>query len=464
MIKRHYDWFIALCYLMVGLFFVCFFDGTGDAGDSVYHYLIARYAPQHPELFFDHWGKPIFTLLASPFAQFGFVGIKFFNLIVASFCLFFTYRTAKLLLDNIAWMSPILLGLSTLFFTLTFSGLTEHLFALVSIWAIYLFLIKRLNWATILISLLPFIRSEGLVIMCIFVFILLLHSHWKKIPLLLVGHLLFSLAGYFVYYDLLWVFTKIPYASLESVYGSGNLFHFIVQLNYVIGLPNYILFWLGIAYLFYLVFSKKMSFKTFNIVLAIPIGFITAHSLFWYFGLFNSMGLIRVLIDVSPFLIIIALFGIQGILACFNQKTKKVIAVLIIVICFGFQFLPNHSAIHIRDLNLCKDQKGILQVEDYVKKEDLRFDRLIYNHPYVNVAFDIDPFNAELALPITLNNLQKATTKDLVLWDSWFALKSSSLNLKDIENLGFKELFSTHYQANNVEHSLKLFKQNDRKK
>ena len=40
-----------LFYLGAGLAAIALFNGTGDAGDSITHYLYARYAPQHPMAF-----------------------------------------------------------------------------------------------------------------------------------------------------------------------------------------------------------------------------------------------------------------------------------------------------------------------------------------------------------------------------------------------------------------------------
>ena len=62
---------------------------------SYYDYLFARYAPQHPELFFHHWAKPLFVLLSCPFAQFGFIGVKVFNFIVSLLIIVGTYLICK---------------------------------------------------------------------------------------------------------------------------------------------------------------------------------------------------------------------------------------------------------------------------------------------------------------------------------------------------------------------------------
>ena len=63
-------------YLIIGIVIAFLLDGTGDAGDSLLHYHYARYAFEHPYLFFHHWGKPMFILIAAPFSQFGFYRYK----------------------------------------------------------------------------------------------------------------------------------------------------------------------------------------------------------------------------------------------------------------------------------------------------------------------------------------------------------------------------------------------------
>src|SRR4051812_29644308 len=70
-------------------------SATGDSGDSVLHYLYSHYAPKHPELFFDHWAKPLFVMLSATFASFGFNGLVAFNIICAALTSLFTYYTVR---------------------------------------------------------------------------------------------------------------------------------------------------------------------------------------------------------------------------------------------------------------------------------------------------------------------------------------------------------------------------------
>lgn len=126
--------------LAAGIFF---FTGTGDMGDSVAHFLFARYAVVHPELYFHHWAKPVFVLLASPFAQFGFEGAKVFNALVSMACVYFTYRVAFQLKLKQHWIVALLLICMPLNYILTLSALTEPLFALFTILALYWCLGKK---------------------------------------------------------------------------------------------------------------------------------------------------------------------------------------------------------------------------------------------------------------------------------------------------------------------------------
>ena len=81
--KNNQIFVLLFIYVIIATLTIIFFDGTGDSGDSIHHYQFAKLAPLHPELFFNHWAKPLYVLLASPFAQFTFIGVKIFNSIVS---------------------------------------------------------------------------------------------------------------------------------------------------------------------------------------------------------------------------------------------------------------------------------------------------------------------------------------------------------------------------------------------
>ncbi len=273
--KKNLIFPLLIVYAFLATLTIIYFDGTGDSGDSYVHYQFAKFAPLHPKLYFNLWAKPVFVLLASPFAQLGFVGMKIFNTLVSLLNIFFTYKIIKELKIKNASAGAVILICSPLCFVLTFSGLTEPLFALIICVSIYLTLKKQFISAAIIISFLPFVRSEGLIILSVFAFYFLLKKEWKILPLLLIG----------------------------------KLSHFVVQLLYFVGISIYILFLIGIISI---IGDFLRRILTIEFQLLIFLGFLSffiAHTLFWYFGIFNSMGLKRVLICIAPLISIISLKG-----------------------------------------------------------------------------------------------------------------------------------------------------------
>ena len=425
-----------LFYLILGALTIFFFEGTGGSGDSMYHYLYAKEAPSHPELFFNHWAKPLFVLIASLFAQLGFIGMKIMNLILVAYTIWFTYKTAQVLNIRESWLTGLLIIFSPLYFTLTFSGLTEPLFAFVLILATYLFLKKKLITSIILISFLAFIRSEGLFFVGIFGFGLAWNKEWKKLPLLLVGSVAYGLAGYPIYGDVLWVFNKVPYAKLSSTYGEGTALHFVQQLIYVIGIPFYIFFWLGVAAWFRNTwkngFNPNLTFLIYGGVFA----FIIAHSVFWYFGIFNSMGLKRVLISVIPYISIIGLIGINFLVFDLLGSYKKggiILRYLMFAYLMIFPFTSNPAAIDIaHDLDYTLAEKTAQKAAEHVLSNKTDF-RLVTADIYFCALLNKDCFDTNEKVFLNQYNLSNLEKNDIVIWENWFAVVEQAVSLEQLE-------------------------------
>jgi hypothetical protein len=425
-------------YAILLLAGILLFDGTGDTGDSIVHYLFARYAPLHPQLFFDHWAKPVFVLLASPFAQYGFVGIKVFNAINTLLTIYFTYHIAVLLNLKNAWVAVVVMMFAPLYYILTLSGLTEPLFALFTAIGIYLCLRRQFLTACILISFLPYVRSEGLIVMSGFALYLILKGKGKNILLLLSGSAVYSLAGYYVHHDLLWVFTKIPYASMHSVYGSGSLLHFVEQLVNVIGVPIYIVFWIGLLSQIYYTLKQKISYEESILITFGFLSFFVAHTLFWYLGIFNSMGLKRVLLCIMPMIAIISVKGFNQIIEVWltnKIKLRRVIAFIIVAYIVVFPFTPNPSAIQWdKDLRMTGEQKMTQTLADSLTKKAPIPMPLLYNSYCVSMAFNNDLFDPTQKINVSKENIQYLKSGGLIIWESKYCIAESGLELFVIES------------------------------
>src|SRR5215510_3270415 len=132
-----------------------------DQQDSGYHFLFARWAHRHPQYFIGVWARPLFTVLYSIPAQFGYAAAKFFTVIVSLATAWQTFRLARQIKFDRAELAVPLLFLQPSFFLLSSTVLTETLFALVFVIALRLHISGRIRSGMTVASLLILIRPEG---------------------------------------------------------------------------------------------------------------------------------------------------------------------------------------------------------------------------------------------------------------------------------------------------------------
>jgi hypothetical protein len=423
-----------------------YFQGTGDVGDSIDHYFFARYAFEHPMNFLNSWAKPVFVFCALPFAQFGFIGIKIFNVLTALFTAWLMFLSLRKMECKLAWLSTVFLFASPLYFILMFSGLTEYLFAFFLVAGIYLFVNKHFWVAVVLLSFLPFVRSEGLLILPCILLYLAVKGKWKIMPAIISGHIFFGILGWIFKGDFLWMFTENAYSSYSNEYGTGNWNHFFIQLNYVIGTPLYFLFGIGFLVYFLGLFFKKFRFVSFLperyiLVLLSFLVFFCAHIIFWKFGMYHSMGLKRVMNCVVPLIILIVIHGLEMIFALSNKYKfpfSKILVILFGLMVLIFPFTGNHAAINVyKDLALQADQKQIIKL---VEKLKLQFpamkQNMIYcSHPYIHLLLDMDPFDHNHIRSVgSFPSITIMGDSDLIIWDCSFAEHEDGVALELLEN------------------------------
>ncbi|HEX2615898.1 MAG TPA: hypothetical protein VHL57_00065, partial [Flavobacteriales bacterium] len=235
-----------------------------------------------------------------------------------------------------------------------------------------------------------------------------------------------SFAGAFVHHDLLWTFTQIPYASAHSPYGSGSAFHFVEQLLYVLGVPIYILFWIGVLYVGYGLATKRLAWQPWFLPIAALVAFIGGHTAFWTFGLFNSMGLNRVLVSVVPLAAVVALAGLNTLAAFAAKRWPKagpVVLVLLAALVVVFPFTANPAAIDRQhDLMLDPGQRLARTLAADLRPQLAEGARIVSAHPDVCLVFDRDRFDTTQWLDLSTAVLATLRPNDLVVWEDWFAV------------------------------------------
>ena len=452
---------LVVLYLVLAAGVILTFEGTAGSGDSEQHYLIARWAPAHPELFLDHWGKPLFTLLASPFAQLGFPGMKAFNALCGLGTLLLTMGLAR------RWSlpHPAVAGLFLLacpgLWELTFSGLTEPLFALGLMAVVLLADRDHLRGAAGVAGLLPFVRSEGLLVLGVLGLFLLLRGRWRPLPWLAAGHVAFGLAGWPVIGTPFWPITRIPYAQGVTSYGSGGGAHFVEQLFYLAGVPVFVLAALGLVAGVVLLVRFPVWRARLAHPLALLVVLVAAHSLFWALGIFHSMGLPRVLYPVLPLVALAAAGGLalaRAGVARLHSRAGGAFAALLLGWAVVFPFTPNPAALHRSDLEPTGDQLLMARVAEHLRARGLDGRLIVHQHPSLDVALGADPFDPAHRVRLRAEVLDDLHPGDVVVWDDWFAVVEGGIPREALaRNDRLELLLSEQLDAGGRVHQAALF-------
>ena len=450
--------FITIFFLvMIVLSFVG--NGTGDEGDSVMHYLYARYAFHYPAHFFDQWAKPVYVLIAAPFAQLGFWGVKLMNILFACGSMWFIYKTATSLKINYAWMAAVVFAFIPMNISLILSGLTDPMFAFFLIFGIYLLCKEKYYPGLVFFSFLPFVRSEGLIILCVLIVYLIIKELYQLIPLLATGHIVYSLAGYFIHKDFLWVFNKMSYATLSSAYGIGKWMHFVITLPESAGMAGAVFICIGVfsGLLLLIKWLRRKADIVEEKNLFLIYGFFTVffigHSAFWALGIFNSMGLLRVMIGVMPLFAIIILHGMEYVIAPVKQFVwSRYVLYGLLAIMIIYPFTNNLYALHWkRDMVLKADQYADKELANFVHTNyaDYHNYEFYYEPCYISVLLKQNYFNAkEHKRLLSAFETNQFADKCFIIWDDWFAVEEAKLTLEKIEQDGRFEKIKTFQRIN----------------
>lgn len=443
-IKSSGFFYYSLAVIAIVLLIVCFyFDGTGGGGDSVLHFQYAKYAGLHPANFLNHWAKPLYTIFAFPFAQFGFIGIKIFNVLMSLISAYFTFKILENFKTVNAQFIAIILFSITLFVNVTISGLTEPFSAALLMVSIYFLVKNKTILGLFIISFLPFIRSEGLIILGVFFVYLISSKKLKWSPWLISGHVVMSVIGSFYYHDLLWVFNKIPYAHISSVYGIGTWTHFIEQLYFQVGLIEYVLFFVGCIAMIIALVNLKGKLPFINEKLWLVYGcffaFFIAHTSFWALGIFNSMGLSRVFVSVMPLLAIIVLDGLNFIE---NQILVKSVGLstsvkyILLGTLMAFPFLQTPTSYKLPDDFELESSQLLIKNSVVPYLNTYKPNKVIIMADFSIPLFkNLDPFDEKKVLKIQdVTNFNQIDYESIIVWDNWLSVMECGLTLDKLNN------------------------------
>ena len=393
-----------IVYLLLIFLFIIFIillvlsEGYYGGGDNLSHYKYSRYSYIHPEFLLYHWGKPVFTLITFPFAQFGFIGVQMFNIASGLISGYLCYLIAPLAI--------IFLCFTPIYTIIIMSGMTEILFGLFCILSVYLILKEKYILSSIIISFSFLIRTEGIYIIPVIGLILLLRKKFKAIPFLFAGFIIYSIIGYFYYKDIFWLITEMPYRGATELFGTGSILHYVTSSHVYFGNPIRFLLAIGlIAFVILLIRKFKETLDETLLILLPFVVYFLAHSLMWWSGIGNSDGNYRYMAAIIPFVSLISLKGFNIIL---NQRLIRdlsgikaliisiVIIIIIIIVPFDIFSIP---------VKLNPTQKLVNDCSRWLESSVYINRKFYYLDPDFVYFLDFNPYDENISHPFVISTI-----------------------------------------------------------
>jgi hypothetical protein len=328
--------------------------GPVDAGDGLMHFNIAQASWTKPILFLDHWGKPFFILLSSTFAQFGLGGVVYLNILIFAITVIFAWKILKhfSIPYGIQCLFPFILITLFDYSSTVLAGLTEPLFSMFFMIATWLLVKKRWMWFAIVISFLPFMRSEGQLPIILAFIVLVFLKKFKHLPFLFLGFILYATIGYFAFGDFWWYFNNSPYRLDNDIYGVGSWDTYFISYKMYLGNLGLFIFIFAACRIVYLLKIKKweeLQFPWLFMTYGVFLGIIILHSYFWANGLNGSLGLTRIATQAMPSFVLINLYYLGRInYLPFAKVILRAVIVLLILLktveCIRPKYFPMKSA------------------------------------------------------------------------------------------------------------------------
>jgi len=433
--------------ILTGLVFsvLAFITEIPEGGaDNYAHFNIARWAFRYPHLFLDHWGKPVFTILSAPFAQFGFAGVRILNTIAGLLTAWYTWKLAELLKFKYSWFAAVVVIFTPIYFIMMSTGMTEVVFSLILVISVYLFFREKYILSAIFISFIFLARTEGLAFLLPFLIALVLKKHYKAIPFLATGFVVFSfIGGVYHYHDFLWLINERPYATGgPSVYGRGSWYHFFTVMPNYFGKTLRILLILGsVAMIVKWILDKaKLTGEAFLLILLILgtfWGYFFIHSYLWWKGE-TSAGLQRVMAGVSPMIGIMAIVAANLAARYIRLKTIKIAVLAVLSAILVYDSVDFYK----RSIGYDLTAEVLKRTTKWLKESGSVNHKLVMHNPYFSFATEIDAWDNNVVQYGFSNNDAPETgllDSTIFIWDAHFSPNEGRLPLeKIISNSNFE--------------------------
>jgi hypothetical protein len=472
-LSHAYIWLILFAVAGVAMLFL-FDDGCQQDGGQ--HYLFARWAWVHQEMFVGVWARPLYTFIYAFPALIGYRAARALTVLI---CLAISYQTWRLAEDLRIDRAPLAIALVWLqpsFFLFCADNMTEPIFALVYVIALRLHHQGRLKAGMIVASLMILARPEGFFLGALWGIWVLTERRrdggtegqrdreteslkgkemlFPAIPrslrlsvslspllLLATGAFIWWVAAFAITGDPLFIKHNWPsdWPLTGTIYGAAGLYAYLTRLPEIVGLFLLPVFLYG---LWRLLKGRRLYTITSSFLLLFIL-----HTILRAYGMLGSAGYPRYLVTISPAIALIILTGwneMAGRFAGVPRVFRTACAGLIIAISALINFAYADAAEWSRDARAFSAAHSWFQSQP----DKPPVSRLIWSHTYSCVLFDSDPWKNHVFTrnrEADLKALRESSVGTLVVWDDQVGPRWALLRAKDFEEAGYVRLYAESF-------------------
>jgi hypothetical protein len=280
--------------------------------DECAHFLYSRFVLSTLPITVQTWHRPGRLWLFALPAQLGHTFTMFFSLGLFLCLLLVTYRIAvRMHIKHAVWV-VILTGLQPILFDISYACLAEAPAALL-IALSYLYHLKgKPGWCLALASALFLFRFEMFLYAVVMFFVYLWKREWKILPLVLLGPMLWIGSSAIISGNVMTFFTEWSTFSHLGKYVPGvSITYYIENLHNIFGFAQVLLFVIGVICIVRARKSADYGILLSIIAINIIINTLAGAEVFHWTG---SIGELRYIAVVAPFVGIVSVYGLSEIL------------------------------------------------------------------------------------------------------------------------------------------------------
>ena len=198
------------------------FFARGLASDEeVGHFLIARHAPAHLELFLNSYGRPLVTIIFALPAQAGLWAARIAAAVLAGLTTLAVLRTVKpARWYHLGIVLPCLF-LQPYYLAHSATVMTEPVAACLVAWGILAFVERRFIVLAVIAGLLPVARQEWILFWPVLAWILVRERRWISIAIIPLPMVLWGAIGGFVHGAPLGIVRQVGWREYTAREGAG---------------------------------------------------------------------------------------------------------------------------------------------------------------------------------------------------------------------------------------------------